>query len=81
MDFRTNIFDVKELRQEMLLMNLNDVVETLRKKGYNPTNQLVGYIISGDDKYITSANGARKKITKYDRSELLMAIINSYLGL
>lgn len=81
MDSRTSIFDVKGLRQEMILMTLNDVVETMREKGYNPTNQLVGYLINGDDKYITSSSGARKKITKYERSELLMAIINSYLGL
>lgn len=80
MDNKTTIFNVKELRQELILMTVNEVIETLEFKGYNATNQLVGYLTSGDYKYITSFNGARKKIMEFDRSEVLMAIINAYLG-
>lgn len=76
----TSIFDVKELRQELILMNLNEVISAMEKKGYNVTNQLVGYLLTGDDKYITSTDSARIKIKKYERSEVLMAIINAYLG-
>ncbi len=81
MDFnKTSVFNVQELRQELILMMINEVVEALEFKGYNATNQLVGYLTSGDLKYITSFNDSRKKISKYDRGEILMAIINAYLG-
>lgn len=81
MDYnKTSIFNVKELRQELILMTLNEVIEALEFKGYNATNQIVGYLISNDEKYITSFNNARKKLCSYERSEVLMAIINAYLG-
>ena len=81
MDFnKTSVFNVQELRQELILMMINEVVEALEFKGYNATNQLVGYLTSGDLKYITTFNDSRKKISKYDRSEVLMAIINAYMG-
>lgn len=80
MDGKTSIFNVKELRQELILMTLNEVIEALEFKGYNATNQLVGYLNTGDLKYITTFNNSRKKIAKYDRREILMTIINAYLG-
>ena len=81
MDFnKTSVFNVAELRQELILILLNEVIEPLEFKGYNATNQLVGYLSTGDLKYISTFNEARKKISKYDRSEILMAIINAYLG-
>lgn len=81
MDYsKTSIFNVQELRQELILMTLNEVIEALEFKGYNATNQLVGYLITGDLKYITTFNNSRKKISEYDRSEILRAIINGYLG-
>lgn len=80
MDNKTSIFNVKELRQELILMTINEVIEAIEFKGYNATNQLVGYLITGDAKYITSFNDARKKISSYDRSEILMTIVNAYLG-
>ena len=81
MDYsKTSIFNVQELRQELILMMLNEVIEALEFKGYNATNQLVGYLITGDLKYITTFNKSRKKISEYERSEILRAIINGYLG-
>ncbi len=81
MDYsKTSIFNVQELRQELILMTLNEVIEALEFKGYNATNQLVGYLTTGDLKYITTFNNSRKKISEYDRSEILRAIINGYLG-
>ena len=59
---------------------MKKVYEALVEKGYNPINQIVGYILSGDPTYITSYKDARKKITKFSREEVLMAIINGYLG-
>ena len=49
-------------------------------KGYNPINQLVGYILSEDPTYITNYNGARSMITRLDRDELLQELLTSYLG-
>lgn len=80
MDNKTTIFNVKNLRQELILMTINEVIEALEFKGYDATNQLVGYIISGDSKYITTYNYSRQKLMQFDRSEVLMAIINAYLG-
>ena len=80
MDYRTTIFNVKELRQELILITLNEVIKALEYKGYNASKQLVGYLTTGDSKYITSYDNARRKIAEYDRNEVLMAIINSYLG-
>ena len=81
MDFnKTSVFNVAQLRQELILIVVNEVIESLEFKGYNPTNQLVGYLTTGDLKYITTFNDSRHKISKYDRSEILMAIINAYMG-
>ncbi len=77
---KTSIFDVKELRQELILMDLSEIIKILEDNKYNGASQLVGYLTTGDASYITSTKNARKKILKYDRNELLMAIINGYLG-
>ena len=59
---------------------LSTVYNALRVKGYNPINQLVGYILSEDPTYITTYHGARKLITRVDRDELLQELLTSYLG-
>ncbi len=64
----------KEMR-EILVSVYNSLVE----KGYNPTNQLVGYILSEDPTYITTHNNARSLIRKIDRDELLQVLLKSYL--
>ncbi|MBP3272941.1 MAG: IreB family regulatory phosphoprotein [Ruminococcus sp.] len=51
------------------------------KKGYNPINQIVGYILSEDPTYITTYNNARSLIRRIDRDELLQELVKSYLGL
>lgn len=58
---------------------LMDVYEALKEKGYNPINQIVGYIMSGDPTYITSSNGARNKIRKLERDEILEELVAYYL--
>ena len=60
---------------------LQDVYEALTEKGYNPINQIVGYILSGDPTYITSHNGARNLIRQVERDELLEKIVRYYLGI
>lgn len=80
MDSNTTIFNVDVLRQELIMMTLNEVINAMEQKGYNATNQLVGYLLSGDLSYITAYDGARKKMSRFTREEVLMAIINGYLG-
>lgn len=58
---------------------LVDVYNALDEKGYNPINQIVGYIMSGDPTYITSHNGARNKIRKLERDEMLEELVAYYL--
>jgi len=58
---------------------LSTVYEALRVKGYNPVNQIVGYILSEDPTYITNYNGARSLICRLDRDELLQELVTSYL--
>ena len=60
---------------------LQKVYEALVEKGYNPINQIVGYILSGDPTYITSYNDARAKIRTIERDELLEKMLESYIGL
>ena len=60
---------------------LKEVYEALVEKGYNPINQLVGYILSGDPTYITSHKDARNKIRSIERDELLEKLVKYYIGL
>ena len=59
---------------------LSQVYNSLQQKGYNPINQIVGYILSEDPTYITTYQGARSLIRKIDRDDLLQALLKSYLG-
>ena len=59
---------------------LNTVYEALQEKGYDPINQLDGYILSGDPAYITSHNNARGLIRKLERDELVEELVRSYLN-
>jgi uncharacterized protein (UPF0297 family) len=60
---------------------LQQVYQALVEKGYNPINQIVGYILSGDPTYITSHNDARKLIQLLERDELLEKMVKNYIGL
>lgn len=59
---------------------LTEVYRSLEQKGYNPINQIVGYILSEDPTYITNYNNARTLIRKVDRDELLQELLKYYLG-
>ena len=77
---RTSVFNVAALRQELILITLNEVIESLEKKGYKAENQLVGYLLTGDATYISNFEGAREKIRSLKREEVLLALINAYEG-
>jgi uncharacterized protein (UPF0297 family) len=59
---------------------LADVYQALIEKGYNPVNQIVGYILSGEPTYVTSYKDARKRISKLERDEILEELVNYYIN-
>jgi len=77
---KTMTFSVHDDRESEMKEILGTVYEALREKGYNPINQLVGYILSEDPTYITTYNNARSLIRHIDRDELLQMLVKSYLA-
>ena len=82
MDFdKTMSFNFEKEKNTRVKELLKEVYEALVEKGYNPINQLVGYILSGDPTYITSYKDARNKIRQIERDELLEKMVKYYIGL
>ena len=78
MDF-TRKFRLSDERDLEIKAILTTVYQALQEKGYNPINQIVGYILSEDPTYITNHNKARALIRKVDRDELLQTLVKDYL--
>ncbi len=78
MDY-TRKFNVNLDKDQEIRSILTSVYNALREKGYNPINQIVGYILSEDPTYITNHNNARTLIRQLDRDELLQVLLKSYL--
>ena len=74
-------FDVAKNREVLTKTILTEVYKSLKEKGYNPVNHLVGYLMSGDPTYITNYNGARALVRKLERDEILEEVIKSYLDI
>jgi len=72
-------FSVNDEKELELKKNLTIIYDALIQKGYNPINQIVGYILSEDATYITTYNNARSLIRHIDRDELLQVLVKSYL--
>lgn len=77
----TRKFSVLDDKDKEIHEVLTTVYQALEEKGYNPINQIVGYILSEDPTYITNHHNARAMIRKLDRDELLQELVKSYLGL
>ena len=75
----TQYFKVEKENQVGVKEILRQVYEAMRDKGYNPVNQIVGYIMSGDPTYITSHKNARSLIMKVERDELVEELLNEYI--
>ena len=76
---KTMTFSVHDDRENEMKEILTTVYDALKQKGYNPINQIVGYILSEDPTYITNFNNARTLIRKLDRDELLQELVRYYL--
>ena len=77
----TRKFSLKEDNNQEMKVALQAVYAALKEKGYNPINQIVGYLLSEDPTYITNHNNARSLIRKIDRDELMQELITKYLDL
>ena len=76
---QTQFFNVNVEPELRVKEVLDTVYNAMREKGYNPVNQIVGYIMSGDPTYITSHNGARSMIMKVERDELVEELLKDYI--
>ncbi len=76
---KTMLFSVKEQSKEVMRQQLQSVYDSLVEKGYNPINQLVGYIVSEDPTYITNYNNSRAIISRIDRDELLRNLVEDFI--
>ena len=75
---KTSLFDIKEIDTEKTRITLREVYDSLEERGYNPTNQIVGYLISGDPGYISSFKDARGKIQNIDRAKIVEILLSEF---
>jgi len=78
-DMATQKYSVPTNDKETMRHILRNVYEALTEKGYNPIDQIVGYLLTEDPTYITNYNGARSMICKIDRDELMQSLVREYL--
>ncbi len=75
---KTSLFSVLELDTKIVKDALKEVYDALEERGYNPTNQIVGYLISGDPGYISSYKDARGKIQEIDRAKIVEILLTEF---
>lgn len=72
-------FKLDDSNKKEISETLTDVYASLNEKGYNPINQIVGYVLSGDPAYVPRYNNARNQIRKYERDEIVEELVRYYL--
>ena len=75
---KTNLFSLSEIDTELTRTILKEVYDSLEERVYNPTNQIVGYLISGDPGYISSYKDARSRIQEIDRAKIVEILLNEF---
>lgn len=80
-DYNTVKFEAVNEDKMTVREAINYVYNALDEKGYNPVNQMIGYLLSGDSSYITSYNNARTILKKFERDEILEEVITKYLNI
>lgn len=76
---KTMYFNFEDNNQKDVRETLETVYDALEKKGYDPINQIVGYLLSGDPSYIPRLNDARNLIRRHERDEIIEELVRSYL--
>ena len=75
---QTSLFNLEEIDIENVRTTLNEVYTSLEERGYNPTNQIVGYLISGDPGYISNYKDSRNKIQTVDRAKIVEILLSEF---
>lgn len=75
---KTSLFELKSIDTKITRDILNEVYVALKERGYNPTNQIGGYLISGDPGYISSYKEARSKIQEIDRAKIVEILLEEF---
>ena len=75
----TQYFKTQKAQEVQVKDIISEVYDALTQKGYNPVNQIVGYVMSGDPTYITSFNGARSLIMKVERDDIIEELLGDYI--
>lgn len=75
----THLYKIDDFNEAIVDSILKDVFEVLEERGYNPINQIVGYIMSGDPGYISSHKDARNKIMQLDRTKIIEIMVRNYI--
>lgn len=75
----TFLFDVSDIDSVLVEQTIKEVYDALEEKGYNPINQIVGYLISGDPGYISTYKESRKKISKLERTQIVEVLLKNYM--
>lgn len=76
----TKVYDSKEFQNEYISQVVKEVALILEERGYNPVNQIVGYLMSGDPGYISSHKEARSKISEFDRTKVLELLVEEFIN-
>lgn len=75
---KTSLFNIKDIDNRFISDILEEVWDSLEERGYNPSNQIVGYLISGDPGYISSYQDARTKIQQVDRAKIIEVLLQKF---
>ena len=75
---KTSLFNIKDIDTELVYIILGEVWYALEERGYNPSNQIVGYLISGDPGYISSYKDARNNIQQIDRAKIIEVLLQEF---
>ncbi len=76
---KTSLFKLSDIENALVSKTLIEVYRSLESRGYNPTSQIIGYLITGDPGYITSFENARNKMTSLDREKVLEIVLKDYM--
>lgn len=76
---KTSLFKLSDIENALVSKTLIEVYRSLESRGYNPTSQIIGYLITGDEGYITSFENARSKMTNMNREKILEIILRDYM--
>lgn len=75
----TKVYKTSDFSNALIAETLKEVIEILEERGYNPINQIVGYLMSGDPGYISSHKEARNKILQFERTKILEVLVSQFI--